>query len=81
MGAIEDSRDSHAAALRYVDSQLPPLFEALERRGPSFCILCSDHGTAYGEGGFTGHRIAHPVVFTVPYADFVLPARTPSPPP
>ena len=31
------------------------------------------HGTAYGEDGFTGHRLGHEVVWTVPYAQFVLP--------
>ncbi|QDE67991.1 metalloenzyme domain-containing protein [Myxococcus xanthus] len=72
-GATQDSRESHAAALAYVDSQLPPLFAALRRRGPAFCIVCSDHGTTYGEDGFTGHRLAHPVVWTVPYAEFLLP--------
>ncbi|QDE89806.1 metalloenzyme domain-containing protein [Myxococcus xanthus] len=75
-GATQDSRESHAAALAYVDSQLPPLFAALRRRGPAFCIICSDHGTTYGEDGFTGHRLAHPVVWTVPYAEFLLPRET-----
>lgn len=68
-GATEDSRASHAAALRYVDSQLPPLFEALGRRGRSYAFLLSDHGTCYGDDGFEGHRLAHPVVWTVPYAE------------
>src|SRR5262245_49952949 len=68
-GASADSRDSHRAALEYVDRQIPPLFDALERRGPGFGILCSDHGTAYGEDGYSGHRLAHPVVWTVPYAE------------
>lgn len=77
-GATQDSRASHAAALEYVDSQLPPLFAALRRRGPAFCIVCSDHGTAYGEDGYTGHRLGHPVVWTVPYADFTL-NREPAP--
>ncbi len=58
--------ETHAAALRYVDGALPPLFAALRRRGPSLCIVCSDHGTAYGEDGFSGHRLAHPSVWTVP---------------
>ncbi|MCP3161551.1 STM4013/SEN3800 family hydrolase [Myxococcus qinghaiensis] len=71
-GATEDSVASHAAALEYVDSQLPPLFAALRRRGPAFCIVCSDHGTAYGEDGYNGHRVGHPVVWTVPYAEFTL---------
>ena len=72
-GAERDSLASHAAALAYVDGQLPLLFEALARRGPSLVILCSDHGTAYGEGGYYGHRVAHSVVWTVPYAEFILP--------
>jgi arylsulfatase A-like enzyme len=71
-GATEDTLASHAAALAYVDSQLPPLFDALRARGPTLAILCSDHGTAYGEDGYTGHRLAHPVVWTVPYAEFLL---------
>ena len=71
-GAEVDSRTTHASALRYVDSQLTPLFDALARRGPAFCIVCSDHGTCYDDDGFTGHRLAHPAVWTVPYAEFSL---------
>lgn len=74
-GAQQDSLASHAAALAYVDQHLPPLFEAQQRHGPSLVILCSDHGTAFGEGGYWGHRISHPVVLTVPYAEFVLPEK------
>ena len=29
--------------------------------------------TAYGEDGYTGHRLGHSVVWTVPYAEFLLP--------
>ncbi len=72
-GAKEDSLASHAAALAYVDRQLPPLIAALRERGPSLLIICSDHGTAYGEDGYTGHRLSHPVVWTVPYAELILP--------
>ena len=36
--------------------------------------MCSDHGTAYGEDGYWGHRLSHPVVWTVPYAEFALDA-------
>lgn len=68
-----DTLESHAAALAYVDRHLPALFAAVRRRGPALVVLCSDHGTAYGEGGYHGHRVAHPVVWTVPYAEFVLP--------
>jgi hypothetical protein len=73
-GARHDSIASHAAALRYVDAQLPPLFHAASRRAPTLVFLLSDHGTAYGEAGYHGHRLAHPVVWTVPYAEFLLPS-------
>jgi hypothetical protein len=73
-GATEDSPATQAAALAYVDRQLPPLLDALRRRGPAFVIVCSDHGEAYGEDGFTGHRLAHPTVWTVPYAELLLEA-------
>jgi hypothetical protein len=72
-GAAEDCLASHAAALEYVDRHLGRLFDGLRQRGPWLAILCSDHGTAYGEDGYTGHRLAHPVVWEVPYAEFVLP--------
>ncbi|MEZ6188562.1 MAG: STM4013/SEN3800 family hydrolase [Planctomycetota bacterium] len=71
-GAQEDSLDSHRAALAAIDAALEPLFAALAARGPAFCVLCSDHGTAYGEDGLWGHRHNHPVVTTVPYAELLL---------
>ena len=71
-GAVEDSPASQAAALAYVDGQLTALFAALSARRRTFCIVCSDHGTAYGEDGYRGHRLAHSVVWTVPYAHFFL---------
>jgi hypothetical protein len=71
-GAAEDCPASQAAALAYVDSRLPPLLEALRRRGECFCLFMADHGEAYGEDGRWGHRLAHPTVTTVPYAHFFL---------
>jgi hypothetical protein len=69
-GAAGDSTRTQGAALEYVDRQLPPLFETLKRRGrPGICYLMSDHGTAFGDDGYVGHRIGHPVVWTVPYAE------------
>jgi Sulfatase len=68
-GSLEDNCATQQAALEYVDRELPPLFEALRKRGSGFGILCSDHGTAYGEDGYHGHRLAHPVVWNVPYAE------------
>jgi len=71
-GASEDDPETQAAALAYVDRALPPLWKALRGRGGALCVVCSDHGTAYGEEGYWGHRVSHPVVWTVPYAEFVL---------
>lgn len=71
-GASEDTAESQLRALAYVDSQLPTLLEALRKRAPVLAIICSDHGTAYGEDGYFGHRINHPVVLNVPYAEVVL---------
>jgi hypothetical protein len=71
-GAETDSLETHAAALEYVDSRLPLLFDALTDRGEAFVIICSDHGTAYGEDGFRGHRCAHPTVWNVPYRHFFI---------
>jgi hypothetical protein len=67
-----DGPASQAAALAFVDSQLPPLFAELRRRGPCFALFMSDHGEAHGEDGRRGHRLAHPTVTTVPYAHFFL---------
>ena len=67
----DDDLDSHAAALRYVDSQLKPLFEAFKHRRNTLFFICSDHGTTYGEDGYTGHRLAHENVWLVPYAEFI----------
>lgn len=71
-GASEDSKETMAAALSYVDSQLPPLLDAFAERGPTLYVICSDHGTAYGEDGYVGHRLGHRVVWEVPYAELLL---------
>ena len=72
-GASRDSKETQAAALAYVDTQLPALFTLAARRAPCFVMIGSDHGTAYGDDGYRGHRLAHPVVTTVPWAEFTLP--------
>ncbi len=71
-GPPKDSLQSHAAALRYVDGALQPLWAACRARGPTVVLVCSDHGSAFGEDGHHGHRVAHPSVWTVPYAEFLL---------
>jgi hypothetical protein len=67
-----DTLATHTAALVAVDRALQPLFHRLKQRGSTFAIVCSDHGTAYGEDGYEGHRLGHEVVWTVPYAEFML---------
>jgi hypothetical protein len=67
-----DTRQTHAAALEYVDRHIGRLFAAASSRRPCFVIVCSDHGTAYGDDGYTGHRLGHESVWTVPYAHFFL---------
>ncbi|MEP6502924.1 MAG: STM4013/SEN3800 family hydrolase [Betaproteobacteria bacterium] len=67
-----DTLASHAAALRYVDGALAPLFDACARRAPTFVVICSDHGTMLGEAGRVGHRLAHEIVWNVPYAHFFI---------
>lgn len=74
-----DTRASHAAALEYVDRHIGRLFAAASSRRRCFAIVCSDHGTAYGDDGYTGHRLGHESVWTVPYAHFFLdPAPRPT---
>lgn len=73
-----DTRETHAAALEYVDRYIGRLFAAASSRRRCFAIVCSDHGTAYGDDGYTGHRLGHESVWTVPYAHFFLdPAKAP----
>lgn len=67
-----DTLATHTAALVAVDQALQPLFQRLKERAPTFAIVCSDHGHAYGEEGYFGHRLGHEVVWTVPYTDFML---------
>jgi hypothetical protein len=68
-GAREDSAETQLAALVDLDRQLPKLTDALRARGGAVGIVCSDHGTCFGEDGYVGHRVAHPAVWTVPYAE------------
>ncbi|WP_217178529.1 STM4013/SEN3800 family hydrolase [Streptomyces sp. AC495_CC817] len=74
-GATREAGDSlatHAAALEYVDRHIGRLFTAMSSRRRCFAVVCSDHGTTYGEDGYTGHRLGHEAVWTVPYSHFFL---------
>ena len=71
-GQNADSPATMANALAYVDREIQPLFAMMRRRAPLLCVMCADHGTAYGEDGFRGHRVGVPSVWNVPYAELVL---------
>jgi hypothetical protein len=73
-GEKKDSLKSHAAALKYIDCRLPKLFETFEKRGKTFVIACSDHGTCYEEtdNGYLFHGFNHEAINTVPYKHFFL---------
>ena len=69
---VQDTPETQADALAYVDTQIPRLIEAFKQRGPTLYVFTSDHGTAYGEDGFVGHRVGHSVVWDVPYGEFIV---------
>jgi arylsulfatase A-like enzyme len=71
-GATEESWETQLAAFAYTDKPIGELLERFQTRGPTLVILCADHGEAFGEDGYHGHRIAHPTVTHVPYAEFLL---------
>ncbi len=71
-GALHESFESQLEALCFADGQLEPLWSELQGRGGACCWAFSDHGTAFGEEGRWGHRWAHPAIWEVPYAEFLL---------
>ena len=71
-GETKDSTKTHKAALVYVDKLLPQIFDTFKSRNKTFVILCSDHGSCYGEDGYVFHGFNHEIVNTVPYKHFVL---------
>lgn len=71
-GVRRDSPETQRAALRSVDAELPVLLNTLRAHGDTLLIVCADHGTCFGDDGYWGHRLAHPAVWTVPYAELVL---------
>ncbi|MEV6316022.1 STM4013/SEN3800 family hydrolase [Streptomyces sp. NPDC051776] len=72
IGESEDTVMSQAAALSYADAHLGRLLDGLAVQGRWLVILCADHGDAYGDDGYVGRGIAHPAVWTVPYASMTV---------
>ncbi|MEU6989829.1 STM4013/SEN3800 family hydrolase [Streptomyces sp. NPDC046465] len=71
LGDSQDTAASQRAALAYASQHLSHLITTLTTRRRWLIILCADHGDAFGEDGFHGRGIAHPVVMNVPYAAMV----------
>lgn len=57
-------------AAEFLDSRLPRLFADLP--GDTVVILTADHGECFGEDGYWGHGVHHPLVYEVPLAIFRL---------
>ncbi|WP_329184656.1 STM4013/SEN3800 family hydrolase [Actinacidiphila glaucinigra] len=68
VGQSSDTVASQRAALAYADAHLGRLLDGLTSAKPWLVIICADHGDAFGEGGFHGRGIAHPVVMNVPFS-------------
>ncbi|MGW3570148.1 hypothetical protein ACWDSL_40840 [Streptomyces sp. NPDC000941] len=66
-----DTAASQRGALAYADQHLGRLITTLTAKQRWMIIMCADHGDAYGDDGFHGRGIAHPVVMNVPYAAMV----------
>ncbi len=71
-GASRNTPETQRAALADFDSHLPRLLNALQKRAPVLTIICADHGSAFGDDGYRGHRLAHPSVWEVPYMETIL---------
>ena len=74
--ARKDYAEALSAAIEKTDTRAGGLLAVLDglpaaERATWLIIVCSDHGTLYGEDGYVGHRIAHPIVTNVPYAEIL----------
>ncbi|MGW1374543.1 STM4013/SEN3800 family hydrolase [Streptomyces sp. NPDC002446] len=71
LGDSLDTLASQRAALAYADDHLGRLISVLTTKRRWLVIICADHGDGFGEDGFHGRGIAHPVVMNVPFAAMV----------
>ncbi len=60
-------------AAEFLDTRLPRLFSAIPDN--TVVVLCADHGECFGEDGYWGHGVNHPMVLEVPLAIFRLDGR------
>ncbi len=71
-GASRESPETQEAALAHADG---PWAHSSRPSGgglPPSASSARITGTAFGEDGYHGHRLAHPSVWDVPYAEFIL---------
>jgi membrane-anchored protein YejM (alkaline phosphatase superfamily) len=67
--------DAQIKAAEHLDSVLGKFFELLPLN--TLVILTADHGEAFGEDGFWGHGIYHPLVMNVPMMCFMISREQP----
>lgn len=60
-------------AAAFLDTRMPRLLSALPAN--TLVMLCGDHGECFGEDGYWGHGVDHPLVYEVPLAIFRLDGR------
>ena len=70
VGRASQAFDAQCAAAEFLDRRLPALFDGLP--GETIVVLTADHGECFGEDGYWGHGINHPMAFEVPLAVFRL---------
>lgn len=71
VGYLVSEHNKQIAALEYIDSLIPELFECLSSDcGKTLIIVCGDHGECFGEDGCYGHGFYHPKVMEVPLGIF-----------
>jgi membrane-anchored protein YejM (alkaline phosphatase superfamily) len=70
VGPASQAFTHQVAAAEYLDTRLPRVLSALPAK--TVVVLCADHGECFGEDGYWGHGINHPMVLQVPLAIFRL---------
>ncbi len=70
VGRDSPAFDHQRRAAEFLDTRLPRLFSGLPDN--TVVVLTADHGECFGEDGYWGHGVSHPMVWTVPLTMFRL---------
>lgn len=73
VGRNNEAYEHQMLAAEFLDSRLPRLFSGIPDN--TVVILCADHGECFGEDGYWGHGVNHPLVMEVPMSIFRLDGR------